>query len=57
MPDCDHTVDDVGRIDPDGITLHDDELLMLGECECGAPTTVTAEIQDVELVDDSELEV
>lgn len=49
MSECDHTIDDIARIDPDGITLHGDELTMWGECECGRATIVTAEIADVEL--------
>lgn len=50
MPECQHTIDDIERIDPDGIALNDDgTVTMWAECQCSLPTTVTAEIADVEV--------
>lgn len=48
--DCDHGVEDVARIDTDGLVLHDDGTIeSWAECECGAATIVRATIDSVEL--------
>lgn len=47
--DCEHTVDDIARLDPSGLTLDGEEIVCWAECDCGAATLVRAGIDDVQL--------
>lgn len=53
MPsDCDHPPEKVSHVDGRRAAHADTTLRMWGECECGAPTLVTAEIRAIEYDDD-----
>jgi hypothetical protein len=46
---CDHPKDRITHVDGAGNVLIDETLYVWGECACGVPTIITAEVQDVEL--------
>lgn len=46
---CDHGIEEIERIDGDGMIRVGSDLYLWGECECGSPTIVSATVTKVEI--------